>query len=124
MAHLLINWLLSALLLFLVAHIVPGFYISGYGTALLTVILIGLINSTFGLFLRVISFPITILTLGLFLLVINAVVLKITAWLMPGFAIKGFIPALIAAVLLSILHLVLRYLVFPHPAVSLPEYSF
>jgi putative membrane protein len=109
MAELIVYWLLSALVLLLVAYLVPGFTISGIGSALVAVIVIGLLNATLGLVLKIVTFPLTILTLGLFLLVVNAIVLKIAAAVMPGFSIRGCLPAFLAAVLLSVLHIVLRW---------------
>jgi putative membrane protein len=116
LAHLLVNWLLSALLLVVVAQIVPGFHLSGFGSALVAVLVIGLINATVGLLLTVLAAPLTLLTLGLFLLVINAIVLKLAAIVLPGFSIRGFSPALLAALLLALLHLLLRYSVFGNSA--------
>ena len=109
MAGLLIHWILSALILLLIAYIVPGFRLRGAGTALMAVIVIGLINATVGLILKIVTFPLTLLTFGLFLIVVNAIVLKIAAWIMPGFAIRGFVPAVVAAILLSLLTLLLRW---------------
>lgn len=109
MLELLVYWVLSALVLLLVAHLVPGFRISGLGSALIAVIIIGLLNATLGLLLKIVTFPLTLLTLGLFLLVINAIVLKVVAALLPGFTIQGFLPAFLAAILLAVLQMVLRW---------------
>jgi putative membrane protein len=43
-----------------------------------------------------------ILTLGLFTFVINAVMLALTAWIMDGLSIDGFVPALLGAVVITI----------------------
>ena len=68
---LLLNWLLSALALLIVSHFVPGFHVSGLLPALIAAVVIGLLNATVGLFLKIITIPFSILTLGIFLLVIN-----------------------------------------------------
>jgi len=109
MVGLLLHWLLSALVLLLVARLVPGFRITRLGAALIAVIIIGLLNATLGLILKIVTFPLTVLTLGLFLLVVNAIVLKVVAVLTPGFSIQGFLPAFLAAILLAILQVVLRW---------------
>ncbi len=109
LGRLIINWVLSAVFLLVIAYVVPGFRIGGVGAALVAVVVIGLINATLGLFLRIVTFPITFLTFGLFLVVINAIVLKIAAAIVPAFSIRGFFPALVAAILLSLLHMLLRY---------------
>ncbi len=109
MGELILYWVLSALVLLLVAHLVPGFTISGIGSALVAVIVIGLLNATLGLILKILAFPITLLTLGLFLFVINAFVLKVAAAIMPGFQIRGCLPALLASILLSVLNILMRW---------------
>jgi len=85
MTHLLINWLLSAVSLVIVAHLIPGFQLSGFGAALIAAIVIGFVNGTLGLALKIITFPLSILTLGIFWFVINALMLKLAAALVPGF---------------------------------------
>jgi len=111
MQGLLVNWLLSALSLVIVAHVIPGFELSGFGTALIAAIAIGLVNATLGLFLKIVTFPLTILTLGIFWLVINALMLKLASAIVPGFVIRGFLPAFLGAIVLSLVNLVLRSLV-------------
>ena len=116
LANLMLNWLLSALVLLVIAHFLPGFELAGLVPALIAVVVIGLINATLGLVLTALAFPLTVLTLGLFALVVNALVLKAAAALLPGFSIRGFSPALIAALVLALLHLVLRYSIAANPA--------
>ncbi len=111
MGGLLVNWLLSAISLLIVAHVIRGFEIAGFGTALIAAIAVGLVNATIGFFLKVITFPLTVITLGLFWLIINALMLKLAAALVPGFNIVGFLPALFGAIVLTIVNLCLRYLV-------------
>lgn len=113
MLHLLINWLLSGLSLLIVAAIVPGIEIAGFGTSLIAAIVIGLVNATLGLFLRIVAFPLTLVTLGAFLIVINALMLKVAAALMPGFRVRGCLPAIIGAVLLGLINTILRWAIFP-----------
>lgn len=109
---LIIHWVLSALSLLLVARLVPGFQVSGFGTALIAAIVIGLVNATFGFVLKILTLPLSIVSFGLFLLVINAVMLKLAAALVPGFEVYGFLPALLGAIVLSLISLVLRSLVY------------
>jgi putative membrane protein len=110
MAHLLINWLLSALSLVIVAHLISGFRLSGFGAALIAAIVIGLVNGTIGFFLKIVTFPLTILTLGLFWLVINAMMLMLASAFVPGFKIDGFLPAFFGAIVLSLVNMGLRLL--------------
>ena len=108
MMFLLLHWMLSALSLMIVAHLVSGFHIESFGTALLASLVIGLINATLGLVLKIVTIPLTIVTLGLFLFVVNAIVLLLASKLVSGFLIAGFGSALLAAVVLSLVHLILR----------------
>ena len=71
MKHLL-NWALSALAVWIVARLVPGFQVSGPLAALIAALVIGFVNATLGVFLKIVTFPLVLLTLGLFWLVINA----------------------------------------------------
>ena len=105
---LLAHWILSALCLLLVAHFVPGFYVKGLLTALIAAVVIGLVNATLGFILKIITFPLTIVTLGIFLLVINALMLKFAAIFVPGFVVVGFWPAFWGALILSLLGMVVR----------------
>jgi putative membrane protein len=100
--HWLISLLVTSALLLAIAHLVSGFELDGFGSALLTALVVGFVNATFGLVLKILTFPFTIVTLGLSLLVINALMLKIAAAVVPGFRIRGCLPALLGAVLLAV----------------------
>ena len=105
---LLLQWLLSAISLLIVSRLVSGFEVSGIGPAFIAALVIGLLNATLGLVLKIITFPISILTLGLFLLVINALVIRLAAPLVPGFHVSGWIPAFVGAAVLAILGMIFR----------------
>ncbi|MGA6986082.1 MAG: phage holin family protein [Terriglobales bacterium] len=111
--RLLLHWILSALAVWIVAKIVPGISVSGPTAALIAALVIGLINATLGLLLKILTFPLTILTLGLFWFVINAIMLELAASLVRGFEVRGFVPALIGAVVLSLVSSVLQWLIMP-----------
>ncbi|MBI2985623.1 MAG: phage holin family protein [Deltaproteobacteria bacterium] len=111
MGNLLVNWLLSSLSLIIVAHLVPGFEVTGLAAALIAPIVIGLVNATVGFLFKILTFPLTLLTLGLFLLVINALMLELAAFFVPGFAVQGFFSAFSGAILLSLVSMVLRFLI-------------
>ena len=111
--RLLLHWILSAIAVWVVAHIVPGIYVTGPTAALIAALVIGLINATLGLLLKILTFPLTILTLGLFWFVINALMLELAAALVNGFYVRNFIAALIGAVMLSLVSSVLQWLVMP-----------
>jgi putative membrane protein len=108
MTKLLVHWLLSALCLLLVARFVPGFFVRGFGTALIAAVVIGLVNSTIGALLKLFTFPLAILTFGIFWLLINALMLKFAALFVPGFEVRGLWPAFLGGIILSFLNVIVR----------------
>ena len=108
MARLLLHWLLSALALLVVSHVVPGFHVRGLVPALVASLVIGLLNATLGFFLKIVTFPITILTLGLFLLVINGIMILLASSIVRGFHVNGIVPAFWGAVVLALLGMLIR----------------
>jgi putative membrane protein len=109
----LLHWVLSALAIWIVSRVVPGFIVSGPAAALIAALVIGLVNATIGFFLKIITFPLTILTLGLFWFVINAVMIELASAFVPGFHILSFASAFWGGIVLSILNLLLKSLVMP-----------
>jgi putative membrane protein len=107
----LLHWLLSAIAILVVAHYVPGFHVSSFWVALIAALVIGIINGTLGIVLKILTFPLSIFTFGIFLLVINALMLKLSSALLPGFTVDGFWPAFWAAVLLALINMVIRWVV-------------
>jgi len=108
MLALLAQWLLSAIALILVSKIVPGFHVVGLWPALIASVVIGLLNATLGFFLKVVTFPLSILTLGIFLLVINALMIMLASSVVRGFTVTGFWPAFWGGVVLSLLWMLVR----------------
>jgi putative membrane protein len=111
LVHIIAGWLLSALALWIVARIVPGIEVRGFGDAMIATLVIGIVNAVAGPVLRFLAWPITFLTLGLFLLVINACLLKLASLVTPGFRVRGFLSAILGALVLTILSSLLRGLV-------------
>jgi putative membrane protein len=99
--------------LVIVAAIVPGIEIAGFGTAMIAAIVIGLVNVTLGLLLKIFTFPLVLITFGAFLILINALMLKIAAAMMPGFRVQGCLPAILGAILLSLVNTLLHWFLFP-----------
>lgn len=109
--RLLLNWLLSAIALLIVSYFMPGFHVSGFGAALIAALVIGLVNATLGLFLKIITLPLTVLTLGIFWWVINALMLMFaSAILRPRFVVSGFLAAFLGAIVLSLVNTILKSL--------------
>jgi putative membrane protein len=109
--RLLLNWLLSAAALFVVSWLIPGFHVQDFKSALIAALVIGLINATLGLLLKLITLPLTILTLGIFWWVVNALMLMLASSLLtPGFHVDGFLWAFLGAIVLSLVNVIMRKL--------------
>lgn len=109
--RLLLHWILSAVALIVVSKIVPGFHVAGLVPALIAAVVIGLLNATVGLILKIITFPLAILTLGIFLLVINGIMILVASSVVPGFHVHGLGPAFWGAVVLALLGMLIRAIV-------------
>ncbi len=105
MLRMLLHWILNAVALMVVAHLVHGFVIADWVSAMIAVIVIGLFNATFGLLLKIITLPLGILTFGIFFLIINAFVLKFASVFVPGFRVETFGAAFFGALALAVLHI-------------------
>jgi putative membrane protein len=110
----LLNWVLSAVAVWIVAQLGIGISVRGLASAMIAALVIGFINATIGLVLKVITFPLTLVTLGLFWFVINALMLELaSALLSPGFRVSGFLAAFVGAIVLSLVNLLLKAIVMP-----------
>jgi putative membrane protein len=105
--------LLTAALLLIVAKLVNGVEVSGWGPAIVGALVLGVVNAVVRPVMVVLTFPITIVTFGLFLLVINALVLWLVAAIVPGVRVKGFGPALLGSLLLTLLNMCIAALLGP-----------
>lgn len=101
------RWLLLASALLLLAQLVPGIQITGFGAALWAAFVLGLLNTLVRPVLVLLTLPVTLLTLGLFLFVINALMFWAAAWLLEGLEVSGFGTALLGSLLYSVMGLVI-----------------
>ncbi len=104
--HLLLRWLINTLALFVVVNLVPGFHYRSIVTLAIAALVLGLLNALLRPILFILTLPLTIVTFGLFLLVLNAVMLELTAWLVPGFRVDNFTSAVLGALILAIISFV------------------
>jgi len=102
MVKILVKFILTAVLTYGLAQVLPNVQLNGVGSAAVLVIVMGLLNATVKPILKLIGFPITVLTLGIFLLVINVIIVKLADYLMSGFSVAGFLSALIFSIALSL----------------------
>lgn len=102
--RLLLNWVLLAVVLWLTAQLVDGFDVDGGVVGILIAAAIfGIVNTFIGPILRLLSLPVTVITLGLFSIVVNAALLALAAGLSSYLEVGGIIQTLIAAVVISVL---------------------
>ena len=102
-----LNILVSALAVAIAAYITPGASVDGYLTAIIVAVVLAIVNSTIGVFLKVLTFPINVLTLGLVSVIINVLMVLLVTKIVPGFHLDGFWIALVFAVILSLVNMVL-----------------
>lgn len=100
----LINWLVSGLAILVTAYLLPGVHVLSFTSALVAAVVLGVINAFIKPILIILTLPINILTLGLFTFVINALVIILTANLVPGFKVDGFWWALAFSIVLSLIN--------------------
>lgn len=111
MISLIAQLLLSALTLLFVAYLVPGISIDNIYVAIISAVILGILNILVKPILVILTLPITIVTLGLFIFVINAFIFLFAASFIEGFTVDGFIPALIGSILVSVISLVTKHLI-------------
>lgn len=102
MVSVLINWIVSAMVIFSIAYIIPGVRVADFTTALVVALVLGIINALLKPILLILTLPINILTLGLFTFVLNALLILLVSYIVPSFNVDGFFAALIFAIVLSI----------------------
>ncbi|MGZ4990079.1 MAG: phage holin family protein [Methylobacter sp.] len=103
--------ILSAGLLLLMAHLVRGVQVEGWGSALIGAIVLGLVNAVVRPVMVFLTLPLTVISFGLFLLVINALMLLLMAALVPGIRVQGFWPALVGSLVLTLLNVVVEFFI-------------
>lgn len=95
--------LLTAVAVFILAHVLPGVEVASYLTAILVAVVLGLLNFLVKPILVIFTLPITIVTLGLFLLIINALIILMADYFITGFSVSSIWMALLFSLLLSLL---------------------
>lgn len=111
MSYILITWILSAFMFLAIARLPIGVQIDGFGTALLSALVFGLLNAFVKPVLQFFALPFTIVTFGLFLFVVNAIVFALAAAIVPGFRLRnGFVSALWGSLALSVMNWAIQFL--------------
>jgi putative membrane protein len=102
MITIMMRWIIHALSLYIVAHILPGFYIQNFWVALKASLAIALLHMFVKPVLIILTLPITLITFGLFVFVINTVILLLASFFIRGFVIDGFWTACFGGFVISI----------------------
>lgn len=100
----LLSLLLSGVAVLISAYVIPGVTVDGLFAAIVVAIILAVVNALVRPVLAFLTLPINILTLGLFSFVISALMVMLTAAIVPGFAVEGFLTALLFAVVLSLVN--------------------
>jgi putative membrane protein len=108
--YILIRWLISALTLMAIAYYLPGVIVSGFYAALVTAIILGLLNAIIKPIIVFFTLPINLLTLGLFAFVINALLFWFASTIVKGFEVSGFWPAFWGALIMTIVSWLINFL--------------
>jgi putative membrane protein len=111
MRYWILHWLLSGAALLIVAKILPGIEVEGFGAALIAALVIGVVSATVGLVLKIFLLPFILLSLCIVYLLINGLMLKLASEFVPGFRVIGCLPAVLGSVLLTIVDYLLNRLV-------------
>lgn len=100
--------IINALALLAAAYFLkPRVKINDVWSALITALVIGLLNATLGKILDVLAFPFTAITLGLFSLVVDAILIKIADYALKGFEVKNFLWAIVLAAVVAVINSIL-----------------
>jgi putative membrane protein len=107
----LIHWLIRAVAIVITAYLLPGVRLSGFFAALVTALVLGLVNTFIRPLLLLLTLPLNILTLGLLTFVINALLIMLTSALVPGFNVASFWWALLFSLVLALINYALNFMV-------------
>lgn len=99
---LLLRWLLNAVTLIAIAYYLPGVEVAGFYAALITALILGLVNAVIRPVLLLLTLPINLLTLGLFTFVINGLMFWFVATIVEGFDVANYTAAFLGALILSL----------------------
>ena len=105
---LLINLIIAALVVMAAAYIVPGVIVDTFATSLVVALVLGVLNTFIKPILILLTLPINILTLGLFTLIINVFLIYLASAIIPGFEVRGFVPALIFSLVMALFSAILN----------------
>ena len=107
--NIIIHWLIATVAIIVSAFIIPGVHVEGFLSALAAAVVLGFLNTFIKPLLILLTLPITVLTLGLFTFVINAALIMLASFLVPGFRVDGFLWAVLFSIVLSLVNIVFNF---------------
>jgi len=107
----LINWLITTVAILITAYVLPGVTVRSFVAAVVTALVLGLINAIIRPILVVLTLPLTIVTLGLFIFILNALLVLLTSAIVPGFDVRSFWWALLFSLVFSVVSFILHRIV-------------
>lgn len=108
LVHSLIIWLLNAAALMVTANVIKGMQVNGFVSALLASLVIAVANHFLLPILTFLTLPLTVVTLGIFWFILYGAMLKLSAAVIPGFTINGWLPAIIGSIVLTVIQWLFR----------------
>jgi len=99
----LLHWGITSLSLWVASHVFKGIRFSSTSSLIVSALLLGFANAIVRPLLILLTLPLTLVTLGFFLLVINALMMLLVAWMVPGFKVSGFWTAFFASIFIAVL---------------------
>ncbi len=108
---LIIRWIVAIIAVFVAAKLVPGIHFDNLTALAIFAAVLGLVNAVIRPVLKLLALPLIIITFGLVSLVINALMFLLAAYIVPGFAVDGFISALFGSIIVSIVGALLSMIV-------------
>ena len=103
----LIKIVLNALAVMAAAYLLPGIAVENFLFAALAAVVLALVNATLKPLLVILTLPVTIITLGIFYFVINALMVMLAGWIVPGFSVSGFFSALLFSLIFTVIKFLL-----------------
>lgn len=104
MIKLILRWLIAAASVLFAAYIIPGIHVDNFTTALMATFVLGILSITIKPIVKVITFPLSLITLGLFSLIVNAFFFWLVARIVQGFTVDGILAAFLGGIVVSVVN--------------------
>jgi putative membrane protein len=101
-----LSWIATAVAFLIGDQLLSGVYVGGIVSALIAAAVLGFVNMTIKPILWILTLPITLITFGLFLLVVNAMMLGLVSWIMPGFEIRSLGSGVALVIIIAVVNCV------------------